>query len=52
MVEVATGWVACAGLCDKRQETVFHALQRLEAECHVSSNSPINVQRIPHSWWR
>ncbi len=29
MVDVATGWVACAGLRDKRQETVFHALQRL-----------------------
>ena len=28
MVDVATGWVACAGLRDKRQETVFHALQR------------------------
>jgi hypothetical protein len=32
MVDVATGWVACAGLRDKRQETVFHALQRLQAE--------------------
>ena len=32
MVDVATGWVACAGLRDKRQETVFHALQRLRAE--------------------
>src|SRR5215472_17668712 len=31
MVDVATGWVACAGLRDKRQETVFHALQRLQA---------------------
>ena len=20
--------------------------------CHVSSNSPTNVQRIPHGWWR
>ena len=32
MVDVATGWVACAGLRDKRQETVFHALRRLQAE--------------------
>ena len=32
MVDVATGWVACAGLRDKRQETVFHALQRIRAE--------------------
>jgi Integrase core domain len=32
MVDVATGWVACAGLRDKRSETVFHALQRLRAE--------------------
>jgi hypothetical protein len=32
MVDVATGWVACAGLRDKRQETVFHALQRLKAD--------------------
>lgn len=32
MVDVATGWVVCAGLRDKRQETVFHALQRLQAE--------------------
>ena len=32
MVDVATGWVACAGLRDKRSETVFHALQRLCAE--------------------
>jgi hypothetical protein len=32
MVDVATGWVACAGLRDKRQETVFHALQRLQSE--------------------
>jgi hypothetical protein len=32
MVDVATGWVACAGLRDKRQETVFHALQRLQGE--------------------
>src|SRR5207248_5564077 len=32
MVDVATGWVACAGLRDKRSETVFHALQRLQAE--------------------
>ncbi len=31
MVDVATGWVVCAGLRDKRQETVFHALQRLQA---------------------
>jgi hypothetical protein len=23
MVNVTTGWIACAGLCDKRQETVF-----------------------------
>src|SRR5438270_11428863 len=30
MVDVASGWVACAGLRDKRQETVFHALQRLQ----------------------
>ena len=32
MVDVATGWVACAGLRDKRSETVFHALQRLRTE--------------------
>src|SRR5258708_1225473 len=32
MVDVATGWVACAGLRDKREETVFHALQRIRAE--------------------
>jgi hypothetical protein len=32
MVDVATGWVACAGLRDKRQETVFHALERLQSE--------------------
>ena len=32
MVDVATCWVACAGLRDKRQETVFHALQRLQAD--------------------
>jgi hypothetical protein len=32
MVDVASGWVRCAGLRDKRQETVFHALQRLQAE--------------------
>jgi hypothetical protein len=32
MVDVATGWIACAGLRDKRQETVFHALQRLQAD--------------------
>jgi hypothetical protein len=32
MVDVATGWVVCAGLRDKRQETVFHALQRLQAD--------------------
>ena len=32
MVDVATGWVVCARLRDKRQETVFHALQRLQAE--------------------
>ncbi len=32
MVDVATGWVACAGLRDKRSETVFHALQRIRAE--------------------
>src|SRR3979409_31905 len=31
MVDVATGWVVC-GLRDKRQETVFHALQRLQAD--------------------
>jgi hypothetical protein len=30
IVDVATGWVACAGLRDKRKETVLHALQRLE----------------------
>ena len=30
MVDVATGWVACAGLRDKRRETVFHALRRLQ----------------------
>jgi hypothetical protein len=32
MVDVATGWVACAGLRDKRSESVFHALQRLRTE--------------------
>jgi hypothetical protein len=32
MVDVATGWVACAGLRDKRQETVFCGLQRLQAD--------------------
>jgi hypothetical protein len=32
MVDVATGWVACAGLPDERQETVFHALQRIRAD--------------------
>ena len=32
MVDVATGWVVCAGLRDKRQETVVLALQRLQAE--------------------
>jgi Integrase core domain len=32
MVDVATGWAACAGLRDKRQGTVFSALQRLQAE--------------------
>jgi hypothetical protein len=32
MVDVATGWVACAGLRDRRQETVFCGLQRLQAD--------------------
>ncbi len=32
MVDVATGWVACAGLRDKRCETVLHALRRLQAD--------------------
>jgi hypothetical protein len=32
LVDVTTGWVACAGLRDKRQETVCHALQRLQAD--------------------
>ena len=32
MVDVATGWVVCAGLRDKRSETVFHALHRLRPE--------------------
>ena len=32
MVDVATGWVACAGLRDRRQETVFSGLQRLQAD--------------------
>jgi len=32
MVDVTTGWVACAGLRDKPQETVFHGLQRIRAE--------------------
>ena len=32
MVDVATGWVLCAGLRDKRQETVCHALQRMQTE--------------------
>src|ERR1700716_238555 len=32
MVDVATGWVVCAGPRDKRQETVIRALQRLQAE--------------------
>jgi hypothetical protein len=32
MVDVATGWVACAGLRDRRQETVISGLQRLQAD--------------------
>jgi len=32
MVDVATGWVACTGLRDRRQETVFSGLQRLQAD--------------------
>jgi hypothetical protein len=32
LVDVATGWVSCAGLRDKRSETVFRGLQRLQAE--------------------
>jgi hypothetical protein len=32
MVDVATGWVVCAGLRNKRQETVFSGLQRLQAD--------------------
>ena len=32
LVDVATGWVTCAGLRDKRSETVFCGLQRLQAE--------------------
>jgi Integrase core domain len=32
MVDVATGWVVCAGLRDRRQETVFSGLQRLQAD--------------------
>jgi hypothetical protein len=32
LVDVATGWVACAGLRDKRADTVFCALQRLRAD--------------------
>src|SRR5205085_6699824 len=32
MVDVATGWVVSAGLRDKRQEAVFHALQRVQAD--------------------
>jgi hypothetical protein len=32
MVDVASGWVGCAGLRDKRSETVFHALRRLQAD--------------------
>jgi Integrase core domain len=32
MVDVATGWVTCTGLRDKRQKTVFHGLRRLHAE--------------------
>jgi len=32
MVDVATSWVVCAGLRDKRQETVFSGLQRLQAD--------------------
>ena len=35
MVDVATGWVACAGLRDGRQETVFSGLQRLQADLPV-----------------
>jgi hypothetical protein len=31
LVDVATGWVACAGLRDKRQDTVGAALRRLQA---------------------
>ena len=32
LVDVATGWVTCAGLRHKRSETVFGGLQRLQAE--------------------
>jgi hypothetical protein len=32
LVDVATGWVACAGLRDKRDDTVYRALQHLRAE--------------------
>jgi hypothetical protein len=32
MVDVATGWVACAGMRDRRQQTVFSGLQRLQAD--------------------
>lgn len=32
LVDVATGWVTCAGLRDKRQATVFAALRRLQAD--------------------
>jgi hypothetical protein len=36
MVDVATGWVACTGLRDKRADTVFCALQRLQADLPFS----------------
>jgi hypothetical protein len=32
LVDVATGWVACAGLADKRQATVLRALGRLREQ--------------------
>jgi hypothetical protein len=31
LVDVATGWVSCAGLRDKRAPSVLAALRRLEA---------------------
>jgi len=45
MVDVATGWVVCAGLRDKRHETVFSGLQRLQADLPVPILGPGKRQR-------